>query len=163
MMGKKTKKMRFCIGLDFGKLPENEKSARRAVALCKELGATSIETVVSWKDIEPERDHWFWDQFDCQVEILQEEGLLWVPFLIAGPWIHTPDWFKQSSESLPYVCLEHKKESGDQSLWNPHMPAHVKRVIEAFCSRYGNKGCLESLLLGITGDYGEAQYPAHCN
>ncbi len=156
-------KMRLCIGMFFGKLPETEKEARRAVELAEKLGATSVETYVGWKNIEPESGRWEWDQFDYQIEILQEAGLLWVPFLIAGPWYLTPDWFKQSEDALPYVCLEHSQESGDQSIWNPNLRPHIQRVITSFCSRYGNKGCMESLLLGISGDYGEAQYPAHYN
>jgi hypothetical protein len=47
-----------------------------------------------------------------------------------------------------------------ESLWNPHLREHVSRFIKAFAEHYGPTGVVESVLLGITGNYGEAIYPA---
>ena len=47
-----------------------------------------------------------------------------------------------------------------QSIWNPALPAHVERVLASFAEHYLPAGVLESVLLGISGDYGEAIYQA---
>ena len=46
-----------------------------------------------------------------------------------------------------------------QSLWNPVLRKHVARFIQAFCAHYRDSGVIESILLGVTGNYGEAIYP----
>ena len=59
-------------------------------ALFKALSVTSVESYVDWAGVEPERDSWDWSRWDKQVAVLQEAGLKWVPFLIAGPAYATP-------------------------------------------------------------------------
>lgn len=87
-------------------------------------------------------------------------GLKWVPFLIAGPAYATPLWFQNSPDSHVYRCLEHGKDSKVQSLFNPALRPQVERFLRAFAQRYRDTGVIESVLLGITGIYGESIYPA---
>src|SRR5438046_822773 len=39
------------------------------------------------------------------------------------------------------------------------MKEHVSRFLKAFCEHYRDSGVIESILLGVTGNYGEAIYP----
>lgn len=125
-----------------------------------ESGVTSVETYVRWIDFEPEAGRWDWSLFDADLEALQAHGLRWVPFLIAGPWYATPDWFRQSQRSVFARCLEHGRETGTQSIWSPWLFPEIQRLMAAFAERYGPGGSVESLLLGVTGDYGEAIFTA---
>jgi hypothetical protein len=129
-------------------------------ALFKALSVTSVESYVHWAGVEPESGRWDWSQWDRQVATLQKAGLQWVPFLIAGPAYATPLWFQNSDDSHVYRCLEHGRDSRVQSLFNPRLRPQVERFIQAFADRYRDTGVIESVLLGVTGIYGESIYPA---
>ncbi|OGV69524.1 MAG: hypothetical protein A3K19_27880 [Lentisphaerae bacterium RIFOXYB12_FULL_65_16] len=129
-------------------------------AAFKAMSVTSIEQYVDWAGIEKEQDTWDWSHWDEQVATLDSAGLKWVPFLLVGPAYATPLWFHKSPMSRYYRCLEHGQESKVQSLFNPDLPKYVDRFLKAFAERYGRKGVIESVLLGITGIYGESIYPA---
>lgn len=141
-------------------LPEDEDHAREFLSYFRRAGATSIQSYIHWQRIEPQPGRFEWDYYDRQVALIQEYGLRWVPFIILGPWYVTPEWFQTSPESLFARCLEHDRESRVQSIWNPALPSHIERVMAAFSRHYLNMDVLESILLGISGDYGEAIYQA---
>jgi len=129
-------------------------------ALFKALSVTSVESYVDWAGVEPVKGQWDWSRWDKQVATLQKAGLKWVPFLIAGPAYATPLWFQNSTDSHTYRCLEHGKESKVQSLFNPALRPQIERFLRAFAERYRETGVIESVLLGVTGIYGESLYPA---
>jgi hypothetical protein len=129
-------------------------------ALFKALSVTSVESYVDWAGVEPAKGQWEWSKWDRQVAVLQKAGLKWVPFLIAGPAYATPLWFQNSSDSVVYRCLDHGKDSKVQSLFNPALRPQIERFVRAFAERYRDAGVVESLLLGVTGIYGESIYPA---
>jgi hypothetical protein len=129
-------------------------------ALFKALSVTSVESYVDWAGVEPVKDQWDWSKWDKQVAVLRAAGLKWVPFLIAGPAYATPPWFQNSPDSHVYRCLEHGKDSKVQSLFNPALRPQVERFLRAFAERYRDTGVIESVLLGVTGIYGESIYPA---
>jgi hypothetical protein len=136
-------------------------TGRGQAAVLRSLGATSVESYVTWQTVEDNgKEQWDWSRWDRQVEILEESGLKWVPFLIAGPGYATPRWYRESERSVPYVCLEHGEASKIQSLWNPEWRGWVERFIRAFAQRYGDRPVIESVLLGVSGTYGETLYPA---
>lgn len=127
--------------------------------LYRALGVTSIESYVTWETVEGKaKGEWDWSRWDKQVQVLQDNGLQWVPFLILGPAYSTPNWFRASPEHVPCQCLEHGESSKVESLWNPNLPQWIDRFLEAFADRYRNTGVIESVLLGIQGDFGEAIY-----
>lgn len=130
-----------------------------SAALYRSLGVTSIESYVTWETCEGKGEgQWDWTQWDKQVKVLQDSGLKWVPFLILGPAYSTPNWFRASKEHVPCKCLEHETDSKIESLWNPYLPARIERFIGEFAKRYKDTGVIESVLLGIQGDFGEAIY-----
>ncbi len=129
-------------------------------ALFKALSVTSVESYVHWASVEPEPGCWDWSKWDRQVATLQKAGLKWVPFLIAGPAYATPLWFQNSGDSHVYRCLEHGRDSRVQSLFNPRLRPQIERFLQAFAARYRDTGVIESVLLGVTGIYGESIYPA---
>lgn len=128
----------------------------------KSLGVTSVETYVTWESCESKGEgEWDWDRWDEIVETLKRNDLKWVPFLILGPAYSTPDWFRKSDEHIPSRCLEHGKASKIESLWNPNLPKRIERFIKTFAERYRDEGVIESILLGIQGDFGEAIYSVY--
>lgn len=124
------------------------------------LGVTSHEIYVRWNLCELQEGHYDWSVYDKFVAVYQRHHLKWVPFLIIGSPYSLPDWYYKKPGSQGYVCLEHGQESDVQSLWNPTLRAHVARFIQAFCEHYRRTGTIESILLGVTGNYGEAIYVA---
>ena len=130
-----------------------------SAALYRSLGVTSIESYVTWESCEGKGEgQWDWSKWDEQVRIMKENGLKWVPFLILSPAYSTPNWFRASKEHIPCRCLEHEIDSKVESLWNPNLPKRIDRFIGEFAKRYGRSGVVESVLLGIQGDFGEAIY-----
>jgi hypothetical protein len=129
-------------------------------AVFKALGVTSVESYVDWAGVESEECKWDWSKWDKQVATLKAADLKWVPFLIAGSAYATPLWFQRGPHSRVYRCLEHGRDSKVQSLFNPDLPHYVERFVKAFAERYGKSGVIESVLLGVTGIYGESIYPA---
>ncbi len=127
--------------------------------LYKSLGVTSIESYVTWETCERNGEGlWDWSQWDKQVKVLKDNGLKWVPFVILGPAYSTPGWFRASHDHHPCRCLEHGTDSKIESLWNPDLPKWIERFIAEFAKRYKSSGVIESVLLGIQGDFGEAIY-----
>ncbi|MEN6520449.1 MAG: family 14 glycosylhydrolase [Armatimonadota bacterium] len=126
----------------------------------KALGVTSVETYVKWNFIEPSPDNWDWSFYDGIVSILRENGLRWNPFIIIGPAYATPAWFRDSGESVFATCLEHGTASKIQSIWNPVLSSRVDRFMSKFAEHYGPTHTIESIMVGISGDFGEAIYPA---
>jgi len=131
-----------------------------SVPALQSLGVTSHEGYVRWNLCEPQPGHYDWSVYDKFVQVYQRHHLKWVPFLIIGSAYSLPDWYYKQPGSQGYVCLEHGQESDVQSLWNPALRGHVARFIQAFCEHYRKTGVIESILLGITGNYGEAIYVA---
>lgn len=129
-------------------------------ALYRALGVSSIESYVDWAGVEPEPGKWDWSKWDKQVATLQAAKLQWVPFLIAGAAYGTPLWFQRGPESAVFRCLDHERDSAVQSLFNPALRPRIEAFVRELAGRYGKTGVLESLLLGVSGIYGESIYPA---
>ncbi len=143
----------LCMGCDAG-LGDEQAARVRA------LGFTSVEQYVTWATVEGEAEGTFdFSHWDKQVEVLKRHGLKWVPFLIAGPAYSLPAWFRHSDEHFGAVCLEHRLPSKIQSIFDRSFDRHISRFLTAFAERYRDSDVIEALLLGITGDFGEAIYP----
>ncbi len=141
------------------------RSLEAALPALKQIGVTSHEGYVRWNLCEPEPGRYDWSVYDRYVEVYRKYGIKWVPFLIVGSAYSLPDWYYKNRRAgyQGYVCLEHGEESDVQSLWNPALREHVARFLRAFCEHYRDTGVIESILLGITGNYGEAIYIATGN
>jgi len=125
-----------------------------------QIKATTTETYVKWIDIEYEPNQISFKHFDRALEKFTKYGVKWQPFLICGPWYATPYWYKDSKNSHFFRCLEHDKNSGIQSIWNEKFKEPTRRFLKLFHDHYKDReGSIDSLLLGISGDYGEAIYP----
>ncbi|MFQ1021431.1 family 14 glycosylhydrolase [Tardisphaera saccharovorans] len=145
--------MQFVVGMDKG----FSGKADAALVKMKEAGVTSVETYVLWRDVEGrEEGNFDFSLFDEDLASLKRRSLKWVPFVVMGPWYSTPEWFIRSSKSVPSVCLEHNRAGGNQSIWSPFLREQVKRLLAAFRERYEGEESIESVLIGISGDYGEA-------
>ncbi len=136
---------------------------RGALPALKAMGLTSHEAYIRWNLCEPEPGLYDWRLYDAYVEVYRQAGVKWVPFLIIGSAYSLPDWYYKQPGSQGYVCLEHGETSDVESLWNPVLREHVARFIRAFCEHYRDEDIIESILLGITGNYGEAIYIASGN
>jgi hypothetical protein len=156
--------LQVCVGgLDRARVSELTTcvlESREALPRYASAGATSHEAYVRWSMIEPERGRFDYSYFDELLKLHKEAGIRWVPFLIAGPAYTLPQWFIGSPDDSGYVCLEHRERSMIQSLWNPRLRPHIQRVLRDFGKHYDGNPQVESVLLGITGNYGESIYPA---
>lgn len=145
-----------CCGVPFGTDQE-----KQALENLKECGVSAVQIYVYWNIIESERRGEFdWSFYDRQVKLIQNAGLKWVPFLIFGPGHALPEWWKDSAEHCGMTCLEHGVEGWVESVWNPLWRKELTRLLEAFAAHYLPWNVIESVQPGISGDYGEAIYPA---
>ena len=139
------------------------KSLEQAMPQMKKLGVTSHEGYVRWNLCEPREGEFDWTVYDKFVEVYKKNHIKWVPFIICGSAYSVPDWYYKKPGSQGYVCLEHGETCDVESLWNPNFRPHVERFLKAFCEHYRDSGVIEAMLLGVTGNYGEAIYPASGN
>lgn len=132
---------------------------KKCLKKIKHAGFTSLQSYVTWAALEPRPNEICFSLYDPLVERISEVGLKWVPFLVLGPYYATPEWFRRSKESVYFRCLEHGKEVPIQSIWNPYLRKYVRRFLHVFSSHYDHE-MFESVLLGVSGNWGEALYPA---
>ena len=126
-------------------------------------GVTSHESYITWDWLEPEQGKWDFARSDALLDVGMQKGIRWVPFLIAGPAYSLPDWYYRGNDRHGYVCIEHGEKCDIESIWSPTLATHVVPVIDAFGRHFGKNKGLESILLGVTGNYGESIYPASGN
>lgn len=144
-------------GVHFDKDKEN---VRKELKQLKEDGITSVQIYCHWNKFEPQkRGEFSFDYYDEIVREIKEAGLLFLPFLLLGPRYAAPDWWLAQSGHVGMVCLEHGKECPVESIWNPEFRKEIERVYEAFAKHYLPWDVLESVQLGINGDYGESIMP----
>ena len=129
-------------------------------AIFKALSGTAVESTVDWASVEPEENQWDWSEPDKYVAMLKAANLKWVPFLVLGSAYATPLWFQNGPHSHFYRSLETGEDTRVQSIFNPDLPPYVERFVNAFADRYRDSGVIESVILGVTGIYGESIYPA---
>jgi hypothetical protein len=135
-----------------------DKKADERLELFKQIGVTSIQTYIYWNKVEKERGVMDWSEYDADAALFKKHGLKWVPFVIAGPWYVTPEFVRKDPDIVMLHCLEHGRESAIPSLWSPRLREYVREYLKKFAEHYLPQGVLESINLGITGDYGEAIY-----
>lgn len=132
----------------------------RALKQCADMGIDSLQSYVLWSEIEKAPGQIDFISYDALTEKLPQYGLKWTPFFILGPYYATPRWFLDSPQSVFAQCLEHGRQSRIQSIWNPYLPARVERFLQILAEHYGKTGVIENVLLGISGNWGEAVFPA---
>lgn len=141
-----------------GKVP-SELLKDNALEICKKVGLTSLQSYVYWAEIEKRPGAIDFSTYDEVVEKIRKHGLKWVPFLILGPYYAMPKWFQKTNESVYAKCLEHGWETKIQSIWNPYLPKYVDRFLRLFREHFRDSDVIESIELGISGNWGEALYP----
>ena len=145
--------LRLCLG------EYNEITAEQARHF-RNAGFSSVEFYLTWESVENKGENqWDFSAWDKQVEILRRAGLKWTAFIIAGPAYSLPDWYRKSKDFVGLRCLEHNIESKTNTLWDPAFYRYVDRFLARVAEHYGGTGTLEGVLLGISGDFGEAIFP----
>lgn len=137
--------------------PFADASIRERLKLYREMGATSVQTYIHWRHIEPQKGQCDWPAYDQTLEWVEEAGLRWIPFVIAGPWSETPEWAWNDPEVTLARCLEHGKQSKIPSIWCPKFKEKILYWLQTFAAHFPPER-LGGVVLGITGDYGEAIY-----
>lgn len=146
------KEIKLCMGTGMLTI---EKALR-----IKKAGFSSVEQYVTWESLQKKgREFWDFSVWDEQVTIIKSVGLKWMPFLILGPAYSLPKWYLESSEFEGLYCLEHNIESKVQSIWNKNSYYYINTFLEKVAEHFKNFDVIESLILGISGDFGESIFP----
>src|SRR5262249_53727777 len=66
---------------------------------CRSIGIDSLQSYVTWAEIEKRPGVLDFSAYDVLVEKLLQTDLRWTPFLILGPYYATPAWFRESESS----------------------------------------------------------------
>ncbi len=122
----------------------------------------AYESYVKWRVCQPEPNKWDFSYYEMAEDVCVSNGLKWVPFLIAPSAWATPKWFKKSSESVYAVNIINNRSTLTQSIWNPHVKSYIEEFIKRFSEHFDHKN-MQSVLLGVSGDFGESIYPAVAN
>ena len=129
-----------------------------SIKLLKKLGVTSIQCYVTWESCEPQKDKWDFSGWDKEIHRLKESNMKFSPFLILGPSYSVPDWFRKTSDHIPGRCLEHGEVNMVDNVWNPNIIKYADNFMKKFSQQY-DANILQTVLLGIQGDFGEAIHP----
>lgn len=130
--------------------------SHRAV-VAHQAGITSLEAYAKWWLCEPEPGKWEFSYCDLFDQAVKDTGIRWLPLIIAGPSYGTPPWFKASKESVLSRCLEHNLDTSAQSIWSPYIRPHVSEYLRRFAEHF-DAGRIESIQMGVSGDFGETLY-----
>ncbi len=139
-------------------ISHDDKDAEAKLDLLKSLGVTSIQTYIFWNKVEKTPGVMDWSEYDADVALFQKHGIRWVPFVIAGPWYVTPEFIRADPQIVKLRCLEHGRDSAIPSIWCARLREYVRAYLQKFAEHYRPMDVLESVNLGISGDYGEAIY-----
>ena len=145
----------ICGGDTFVKNTDVAAKLRRV----RELGFTSVQTYVYWNQVEKTPGVLDWSAYDAEVNLYRAAGLKWVPFVVMGPWYLSPDFLRADPELPMLRCLDHDRDSLIPSIWAPRLRHYLREYLRKFAEHYGPMGVIESVNIGISGDYGEAIYP----
>jgi hypothetical protein len=146
------------MAITFMPISHEDKDVDARLDALKSLGVTSIQTYIYWNKVEKTPGVLDWSEYDADVAVFRKHGLKWVPFVIIGPWYVTPEFVRQDPRIVRFRCLEHDRESAMPSIWCERTREYVRTYLRAFAEHYRPMGVIESVDLGITGDYGEAIY-----
>jgi hypothetical protein len=116
---------------------------------------------VRWNAVEGAPGVFDWSYYDAEVAEARKHELQWEPFVIAGPAYTLPDWFHASPDHLGYECLEHLQRTEIQTIFSDSWPKYVQRFWREFGKHYGPGKDLLEVDTGVSGTYGEVQYPTH--
>lgn len=141
---------------------QKQQQLENIIQKCAEQKLTAFESYVKWSNCELDKDQWTWQHYRLIDEICTKNGIKWVPFLIAGSAWATPEWFLKSELSVPAMNLVNGKQTLTQSIWNPDIRVYVKRFIEQFAKNFESDH-FQSILLGVSGDFGESIFSAAGN
>jgi hypothetical protein len=144
-------------------LPRALASLRNQLPLVRALGFEGVESYVKWNFVERSKGVFDWSYYDAVVAEVEKHGLKWFPLLVAGPSYTLPDWYFSSPENEGYVCLEHRIGNSIQTIFSGHMDQYVRRFLAEFGKHYASRPVLLGVRLGVSGTYGETQYPASGN
>ncbi len=122
------------------------------------LGYTSIQSYIYWNKVETTRGVYDWSRYESDALLYRRHGIKLVPFVVAGPWYLTPDFLRADPAITMLRCLEHGRESKIPSIWSPALKQYVRTYLAAFARHFRPLGVIESVNIGISGDYGEAIY-----
>lgn len=136
---------------------------RVMLPLVKALGFNGVESYVKWNFIERSPGVYDWSFYDAMADEIERHGLKWFPLLVVGSAYSLPEWFYESKEFTGFVCLEHNIKVEIPTIFNENQTKYVQRFLNEFGKHYGNRKALLGVRLGPSGNFGEAQYPAHGN
>lgn len=143
-----------------GVVPRFFNATERVLPMYSALGATAMEMYVRWNFVEEKRGVYDFSAFDRFLDLFKKNHLKWLPLIIMGPTHTLPSWFKESPDYVPYRCLEHNQDNGVVSIWDPAMRKYVQGFLKAFAERYAPEmDHIQSVMVGISGVYGENLYP----
>lgn len=141
-------------------LPESLAYLRNHLPLMKALGFNGIESYVKWNFVERSPGVFDWSFYDAVIAEISRHGMKWFPLLIVGSAYALPDWFHESGDNVPFVCLEHNIAIEIPSIFAGTQDRYVRRFLQEFGKHYDGGPTLLGVRLGPSGNYGEAQYPA---
>ncbi|HET6164521.1 MAG TPA: hypothetical protein VFG37_12690 [Planctomycetota bacterium] len=123
------------------------------VALAQ-LGFGAVEDYVAWGVVEAREGVFDWSFHQENLAQCKSLGLRYVVY----PWLHVvPAWHLSGGRFTGFRCLEHDRECGWPSLFDPAFFALARRFYEELARALGDG--VDAVCVALPADYGEAGYP----
>ncbi len=118
------------------------------------LGFGAVEDYVAWGVVEARAGVFDWSFHRENLAQCRSLGLRYFVY----PWLHVvPDWHLASGRFTGFRCLEHDRECGWPSLFDPDFFAHARRFYEELARALGDG--IDAVCVALPDDYGEAGFP----
>jgi hypothetical protein len=135
--------------------PRPEPGAHREeLAAFAQLGFGAVEDYVAWGVVERREGVFDWSFHRENLAQCRRLGLRYVVY----PWLHVvPDWHFESGRFVGFRCLEHDRECGWPSLFDPAFFERARRFYAELATALGDG--IDAVCVALPADYGEAGYP----
>ncbi|MFA5057740.1 MAG: hypothetical protein WC485_06470 [Opitutaceae bacterium] len=142
-----------------GGIDHNDKQADEKLEVLRSEGFTSIMMYVFWNKVEKTPGVMDWSEYDADLALYQKHGFKIMACVFLGQWYLTPEFVLKDPKIVRLRCLEHDRDSALPSIWCPRMlDDYFPTFFQKFAEHFLPTGAIESLDIGVSGDYGESIY-----
>lgn len=146
------------MSVAIGGVEHTDKQADEKLEVFRSEGFTTIMMYVFWNKIEKTPGVMDWSGYDADVALYRKHGFKVMACIDLGQWYLTPDFVLKDPKIVKLRCLEHGRDSALPSIWCPCMRDYFVTFYKKFAEHFLPTGAIESLDIGVSGDFGEAIY-----
>ncbi len=146
------------MSVAIGGVDHTDKNADEKLDVFRSEGFTTIMMYVFWNKIEKTPGVMDWSGYDADVALYKKHGFKIMACIDIGQWYLTPEYVLKDPKVVKLRCLEHNRDSALPSIWGTGMRDYFITFHHKFAEHFLPTGAIESLDIGVSGDFGETIY-----